>query len=141
MEEDDLLAALGVTLPTKPARGEVGCGAKPPKAAPIRHTTWSNAQNFTFGGYLARVRRIRCETCEGVTDVCEGIFIEEIHLPSGTRRLQQMGRGMQWPAQGEHRCEVHEEGTTVCGHCVRDLGFSRMVDGKGEPYSLVIRES
>lgn len=141
-EEDDLLAALGVVLPTGagPKRAPVEAGHKPPKKAPVRFTDWSNAATFTFGGYVARTRRLRCGACEGVTDLVEGIFIEEIHLPSGTRRLQQMVKGAQWPTGGGHRQEIWEEGVEVCAGCVAALGFDRLVDGKGEPLALVKRE-
>ncbi len=138
--EDDLLALLGVTLPPPISRKTLEVGEKPPRAKAVRFTDWSNAKSFEFGGYLAKTVRHTCSTCEGVTEILVGLFIEELHRPSGTRKLTQMGRGANWPMGQEHRCEVTEEPVDVCALCIRGLGFSRIVDGKGLPYSLVVKE-
>jgi hypothetical protein len=136
--EDDLLALLGVTLPPPVSKKLIEEKVK--KEGPGRRfTDWSNAKSFEFGGYLAKTVRHTCNTCEGVTEILVGLFIEELHRPSGTRKLTQMGRGANWPMGQEHRCEITEEKVEVCALCIRTLGFSRLVDGKGLPYSLVVK--
>ncbi len=140
LDDDDLLESLGVRLPEPKQAKAVVLGHKPPKLKPERHTNWSNAATFTFGGYLARIKWLECQCCGEGTKICEGIFIEEIHLPSGTRRLQQMAKGSQWPQGGGHRQEVWTEKVEVCGKCVADLGFDRIVDGRGMAMALVKRE-
>jgi len=136
--DGDLLAELGVELPEAvPRAREVGLGHKPPRLAPVRHTEWSNAQSFTFEGYLARVRRTRCECCDATSEVFEGVFTEEVK-PNGTRRLQGLSKGAQWPQGVEHRLEVVDGGTTaLCALCVRDIGFSRETAAPTS-YSLVV---
>jgi hypothetical protein len=138
--EPDLMELLGVTLPKGTKRAPVEAGQKPPRAKAVRFTDWNNFQTFTFGGYLARVTRAHCQCCDNLFDTFEGIFIEEVHV-SGTRRLQQLARGAQWP-QGdlEHRKEVAEVEVEYCGDCIGDLGFGREVDAKGQPLALVKRE-
>jgi hypothetical protein len=135
---DDLLEMLGVKLP-EPTKKEVSCGQKPPKMAPQRHTEWNNATSFKFGGYVAVVTQTTCEMCGKVNEHLDGIFTEEIHQPSGTRRLQALAKGAQWPANEEHRLEVAYKFTPVCAHCIKDLGFSREVD-KPKTYTLVVGE-
>lgn len=136
--EDDLLDLLGVTLPGPKAKSEVGCGAKPPRQAPKRFVEWSDATAFVFGGYVARVTQTGCETCDEVTEVLDGVFVEELHR-SGTRRLTALGAGAQWPAQEEHRVEVTQRQARVCARCIRGLGFSKEIAAPGN-YTLTIRE-
>lgn len=134
---DDLLAILGVTLPVAKAPKTVECGDKPPRAKAIRHTDWSEGKTFVFGGYLAMVKRHSCKMCEALWDELEGIFIEEKHLPSGTRRLTALAVGGDWPAGGGHRKEVLEVEVPWCGNCIGTLGFDREVNRSGAPYTLV----
>lgn len=138
-DADDLMALLGVVLPPPILPKAVGCGEKAPRAKQVRHTEWSNAHSFEFGGYLAKVIRTQCEMCERASETLVGVFTEEIHQPSGTRRLTLMGKGAQWPVGVEHRLEITDATTLVCAECVRDLGFSREVDSKGEPYTMFVR--
>lgn len=135
--DDDLMALLGVTMPEAKAKPAVECGQKPPKAKPVRHTAWSNLHSFEFGGYLAKVTRHKCGMCENVWDELGGIFIEEVHTPSGSRRLTALAVGADWPAGGGHRKEVAEVEDRFCGECIGDLGFDREVDGRGQPYTLI----
>jgi hypothetical protein len=137
--EDDLLALLGVTLPPPVSKKLVGEKKPSLGKAPAIPSNWSDGKSFQFGGYLAKTVRHTCGTCEGVTEILVGLFIEELHRPSGARRLTQMGRGANWPMGQEHRCEITEERVEVCALCIRTLGFSRLVDGKGLPYSLVVK--
>lgn len=137
--ELDLLASLGVVLPsgTGAKRAPVECGQRPPKAKAERHTNWSNIASFSFTGYVARVERVECEACGEATEILEGIFIEETHIPSGTRRLQQMAKGGQWPQGGGHRKEVASRTVECCAKCVGELGFDRLVKGGEQAKALV----
>ncbi len=136
--DDDLLDMLGVVLPGPKPKAEVGCGQRPPRAAPVRHTEWNNNTSFTFGGYLARVVQACCTTCGEVGETLEGVFIEELHA-SGTRRLTKLTKGAQWPTRGEHRCEVTQVQVDLCPKCVRGLGFGRECAAPGS-YALAIKE-
>lgn len=136
-DPDDLMAICGVTLPEPKARRvvEVGCGHTPPKARPTFAVEGHNLRAFVFQGYVARVDRLRCSCCDEVTDVLQGIFIAEIHEPSGTRRLTRMVKGTDWPAAGGHAKEVTEREVDVCGGCVTGLGFDRIVGV--QPWTLI----
>ena len=134
---DDLLDLLGVTLP--PPVSKKALGERKGPTPPDRMTAWSDSRTFDFGGYLAKVVRHRCKTCEGQTEVLVGIFIEERHTRTGTRRLTQLSKGSQWPTGEEHRLELTEEAVPVCALCVRLLGFSREIPAPGN-YSLVVKE-
>jgi len=126
--QDDFLADLGVTLPTRAelAAEKAAKLVKRPKfGEALRHTEWNNFADFEFTGYVAKMRRITCDCCGEVTEVMTGIFTEEIHTRSRSRRLQVLGRGAVWPAGEEHRLEVEEERAIICGKCVREIGFSR----------------
>jgi hypothetical protein len=131
-DPDDLLSLCGVTLePQKERRAK-------PREEPKRFTNWSNLHTFSFGGYAARVTRVHCTTCDSLRDHLEGIFVVEIHLPSGTRRLTALAKGADWPAQGGHAKEVTQVQVPVCGECIGGLGFDREVNGSGLPYSLEV---
>lgn len=136
--DDDLLAQLGVELPAPKTPKAVECGDKPPKAKPVRFTEWSNLHTFEFGGYVARVIRHHCSMCDALWDELEGIFIEEVHKPSGSRRMTALATNGDWPAGGGHRKEVKEQEDRLCGSCVGALGFDREVDGKGMPLTMVV---
>ena len=131
-EFESLDTLLGVKIEAPAARA--------PKAERTRFTEWNNFHAFTFGGYVARVFRNLCGCCGQTSDVLEGVFVEEVHLPSGTRRMTQLGKGGDWPAQGTHRKEVTQVDVAYCALCVGDLGFSREVDSKGQPFALVLKE-
>lgn len=135
---EQLDALLNVTIEPSTRRTKaVECGQTPPRAKPTRHTEWSNLHTFEFGGYVARVQRLICSCCEEQTDVLQGIFLEEVHLPSGTRRMTRMAPKGDWPAQGEHRKEVEVVGTDYCAQCIGDLGFSRLVWAAEQPRTLI----
>lgn len=136
--EEDLDTLLGVTV--APEGKRVGCGKRAPKVQVKRFTEWNNLASFTFVGYVALVRRVTCEMCGAVTPICEGVFKEEKHEPSGTRRLQQVNRGTPPPPGNGHKQEVKEEKVQECGYCITALGFTKMVDGKGQPWMLVVGE-
>lgn len=115
---DDLLRELGIDLP--PPKGPKVEGRKP--------SQWvGGGKTFIFGGYLAKVGRYECMTCERVHDELVGIFSEELMPANGTRVLTQLSRGAQWPAAGDHRYEVMEHKVPYCVHCIKELGFSREV--------------
>lgn len=113
---DDFLRELGIDLPTPRVRGE---GTHKP-------SSWvGGGKTFIFGGYVAKVIRNHCTTCEGVSEEFLGVFTEEIYARNGSRVLTQLGRGAQWPAGEEHRCEVTLKYPSYCIHCIRGLGFSK----------------
>ena len=121
-DTDDLLVQLGVTLPAARVKSvKVECGQHAPS---VRHTAWTDRTTWTHGGYLARIRRVTCLACEEVQEVFEGVYSEEVKT-GGARRLQALGQGAQWPTGTEHRLEISESTSAMCGKCVRDLGFSR----------------
>ena len=114
----DLLEEMGASLPIPGT--PVGCGQKAPKAPPKRHTNWSNESSFTFEGWLARIHRCHCKSCEQKSEWLEGVFLVE-RSKSGARRLT---RATDWPAQGAHSVEVIETQSLYCALCIRELGFS-----------------
>lgn len=137
-DDEDLFALLGVEEPqSKPKVRAVECGQRPPKLKPVRHTDWSEGKTFEFGGYLAMVNRHHCKMCDALWDELQGIFIEEKHVPSGTRRLTPLAVNGDWPAGGGHRKEVLDVEDRFCGNCIGALGFDREVDRSGAPYTLV----
>lgn len=133
-DPDDIFALCGVELPEAKVRTSRKASAA--STAPVRHTEWNNLATFTFGGWVARLTRQRCEVCEAVTEVFGGVFVEEVHR-SGTRRLTALAPKGDWPQGGGHRLEVTEETTRMCGGCVRELGFSREVGAEG-PFTLLV---
>lgn len=91
-------------------------------AAP-RRREWSNAHSFVDEGYLARVVRQTCACCHGVQDIPLGIFHAE-RAPNGTRRLQALPRGGQWPLSEGLPLELESAEVPFCVPCLRLLGFS-----------------
>jgi len=102
-----------------------------------RKNEWNNAASFTDGGYLARVLRQTCKSCGGSAEHLQGIFHLEI-APNGTRRLQALGRGAQWPLVDGLPLEVEAQDVDWCPACLRSLGFSRETPAPGV-YSLIIQ--
>ena len=127
---DDWLEGLGVKI--EPAAAKASTARRPLG----RFTDWHEPppNKFILGGYLARMTRVRCTTCDALHEEAPQVFVEEIveNNPSA-RRLTLLGRGAQWPAQGTHRLEIIETEANICPACVRDLGFSResVVEGGG----------
>lgn len=137
---DDLDSLLGVEAWKPAPKGKVvECGQRPPR----EHTRLPviNLRAFEFSGYVARVNRFTCGCCDLTFDVLEGIFIEEKHLPSGTRRLQQMSPKGDFPMGGGHRKEVTTFFTPFCASCIGALGFDKEVDTKSQPKALVFKEN
>lgn len=137
----DLDALLGVSFPSvvrKPKGKVVECGQKAPVLRQV--VEHHNLRAFELTGYVAKVTRLTCLCCDDLWDRLEGIFIEERHLPSGTRRLQQMSPKGDFPMGGGHRKEVEEAEVKFCAGCVGDLGFDREVDAKGQPFTHTVRE-
>ena len=128
---DDWLEELGVKVEAAGAKT-----APKPSRLRGRFTDWTDPppNKFILGGYLARLTRVRCKTCEATHEEGVQLFIEELVENNPTaRRLTPLGRGAQWPAQGTHRLEIIETEAIICPACVRDLGFSRekVVEGEG----------
>ena len=118
---DDLLSELGISIKVP---------AKKKAELKVRHTRWKDPppsqSQFTFGGYLAKVNRIKCLTCDHIQDELIGIFTEEVDR-NGGRRLTQLSRKADWPANEEHRYEVSNEPIPYCCKCLPSLGFSEEV--------------
>ena len=116
---DDLLSELRVSIEVP---------AKKKAELKVRHTRWNDPppSQFTFGGYLAKVNRIKCLTCDHIQDELIGIFTEEVDR-NGGRRLTQLSRKADWPANEEHRYEVSNEPIPYCCKCLPSLGFSEEV--------------
>jgi hypothetical protein len=138
-EEEEFFLALGIEpSQLKP----VECGNKPPRVVtPVRFTNWSDHVTFTFSGYVARVARCHC-TCDNTFDLCEGVFYEETHTPSGARRLRALADPWELingSLLGGRKKEVEEREVIVCGECIGGLGFDKEVRGRplakiGEPW-------
>ena len=126
---DDFLAELGVIV-SSPAKIE---------KATKRHTAWTDTvSSFVFGGYLAKVKRITCATCECTHDELIGIFTEELATNGGNaRRLTQLSRNAQWPTNVSHRFEVSDQTDPYCIHCIKELGFDHEVN-RAAGYSMHI---
>jgi len=141
-DADDLLADLGVEIPW-PSNGNrrkataVECGQKAP--AMRRHTDWSNEKTFEFTGYIAMITQTTCECCGSMRENLEGIFMCETKISSGARRLQAIASNGDWPAQGQHTCEVKQLFSRFCPDCVRGLGFTREVEAAGTMNDITIR--
>lgn len=137
--DDDLLSLCGVTLPEGgKARREVVAGTKPPKRPPTPNIWDTEAMVFEFGGYVARIWRTTCKTCDTPTDTLEGIFTEEVHRKSGSRKLIGLAKGSQW--HGEKRREVTERECDICAYCVQNLGFSEETPADERPTVVVLPE-
>lgn len=137
-ESLDALLGVIVEVPKGRKARAVACGERAP--AERRHTEWNNFAAFSFGGYVARVTKLRCECCEEVTDILEGIFIEEVHLPSGSRKLTRLATNGDWPIGGGHRREIEHRDVRFCAQCIGVLGFDKVTIVE-VPQRTLVKES
>lgn len=93
--------------------------------APAPSRAWNNFTSFKRTGCIAKITQYCCEFCGSRTSLLEGLFHEEVHLPSGGRRLFALAAGED-PPPGSHRVEYSTHLTPFCTTCIKDLGFDQV---------------
>lgn len=141
-DEDEFLESLGVEIAwpekgNKKAKAPLVCGEKVPKVQAKRFTDWNNSASFESAGYLARVVQTTCNCCGSMRESFLGVFAVEVKIATGARRMQ---AAKQWPANGEHVCEVEQQFSEFCPDCIRELGFSKEVEAPMGQRELWVRE-
>lgn len=87
-----------------------------------RRPDWSDDNQWTSQGYLARVLESHCQSCGTVTRSLTGVFHRET-TPSGKVREQALVPGFQIPLDQNYPIIVDKVSAVLCPVCLTSHGF------------------